>query len=61
MENDQERFQQFLEETNIHPLVLIVFIAKELGWSMAIPNNEEEIKGVVIGTDEYLDSVFPEG
>ena len=43
----------------IHPIILVSMVALDLGWDIAISDDEEEdIKGIVIGTDEYIDSIF---
>jgi len=60
MKIEEKQFKQFLEDTGIHPIVLLVFIAKELGWNIAIPDNEEYVNGLAMGTEEYLDTIFPE-
>ena len=46
----------------IHPVMLIVMAAQEMGWDMAITNNDDnqevELDGMIIGTSDYIDNVL---
>ncbi len=39
----------------------IIEICEELNWSIAIPQEEgeEDIKGLIIGTPDYIDALLP--
>jgi hypothetical protein len=54
-------------EESIHPEILIAFASFDLGWNIAVeksvadkPDNEIQVRGLCIGTQEYLDSIFPQ-
>ena len=53
---------KFQEGEEIHPIMLISMAAIDMGWSMAIPEGkeDEEVYGMVVGTQEYLDEIFPD-
>jgi len=36
----------------------IITSAVALGWQIAIPNDEEEVVGFVVGTSEYISKVL---
>ena len=44
----------------VHPLLLIIMAAKEMGWQIAVENcdGDEEVKGIAVGTEEYLNSIL---
>jgi hypothetical protein len=44
-----------------HPLMVMAMAAKDMGWSMALDNSDPdaEVQGLVIGTSDYLDKIFP--
>lgn len=53
---------KFNQGEEIHPIILISMAAMDMGWDMAVPNGEgdEEIKGMIVGTNEYIDSILKE-
>jgi hypothetical protein len=54
---------KFQEGEEIHPTILVVMAAMDMGWNLAIPdtgNDDDELQGMAIGTQEYLDKLFPE-
>ena len=42
------------------PYFIIAMAAMDLGWSIAVEKNKEEIRGLSVGTKEYLNSIFKE-
>jgi hypothetical protein len=62
MEYEKLKFSQ--EENAIHPALLIAMAAMEMGWNIAIPNHDdnpdEELDGMIVGTDKYINSVLKE-
>jgi hypothetical protein len=42
----------------IHPLILISMATLDMNWSIAMPNDDEDINGMIIGTNEYIDGVL---
>ena len=50
---------KFNEGEEIHPVMLISMAAMEMNWEIAIPNDDDEdIQGMVVGTQEYIDDVL---
>ena len=51
---------KFKEGEEVHPAMIIAMAALDMGWSMAIPEGGEDdiLKGITVGTDEYLDELF---
>lgn len=46
---------KFDEGKEVHPLVIIANATMDMGWNFAIEKNRENIEGLVIGTQEYMD------
>lgn len=44
----------------IHPAMLVVMAAQEMGWDIAIPNKdpEAELDGMTIGTPAYINNTL---
>ena len=40
------------------PYAIIAMAALDLGWDIAVEKNGEEIRGLAVGTKEYLNSIF---
>jgi len=53
---------KFQEGEEIHPAMLIAMAALDMGWDIAIPDNngddDMELIGMVVGTDEYIKDLF---
>lgn len=50
---------KFDEGEEVHPIFIISMAAIDMGWGLAIPNeDDEEIQGMIVGTQEYLDGVI---
>jgi hypothetical protein len=51
-----------VESGSINPLMIVMASASEMGWDICIEkdNPDELVRGVVIGTEEYIDKIFPE-
>lgn len=47
------------KEESIHPQLLIAFAALDLGWQIAVEKREGEMRGIAVGTEEYLQSIYP--
>lgn len=41
----------------VHPLLIIAHAAMDMGWVMAV-EKEEEVRGIAVGTDEYMHKLF---
>jgi len=51
---------KFDEGEEVHPIFIISMAAIDMGWGIAIPNeDDEEIQGMMVGTQEYLDDILP--
>jgi hypothetical protein len=44
----------------VHPIMIISMAASDLGWNLAVEEDHEEIRGLVVGTQEYMDNIFQE-
>jgi len=45
----------------VHPLFIASMAAMDMGWQIAVKDGgDEDIKGLVMGTEEYLLKIFPE-
>lgn len=42
------------------PFTIIISCAKALGWDIAIEEGQENVRGMTIGTSEYIDTYFKE-
>ena len=47
---------KFVENEEIHPIMVASMAALDMGWGMAIPDgkDDEEVQGMMIGTEEYI-------
>ena len=47
------------DDEKLHPTMVIALASLDMGWGLAIEDrDEEEIRGMIIGTDEYIESVL---
>lgn len=42
------------------PYFIIAFAAIELGWQLAVEKDQKNIRGLMVGTPEYMDAQIPE-
>ena len=42
----------------VHPLLIITMAALDLGWDLAIEKDVKEVRGLAVGTSEYLDTII---
>jgi hypothetical protein len=53
---------RYSKDNEIHPLMLIVMAANEMGWNIALKNydddKDEDVEGIIVGTEEYVNSVL---
>lgn len=42
----------------VHPLLIISMAAMDLGWQMSIENDQEEVRGISVGTEEYMNNLY---
>lgn len=47
------------EEKTIHPILIIMMASMDMGWQMAVDNEDENVNGLVVGTEEYMNKIFP--
>lgn len=40
------------------PLLIIADCCMRMGWNFAIENDQEIVRGMVVGTEEYIESIF---
>lgn len=51
---------KFNDDKPVHPLMIIAFAAMDLGWGFAIEKDQENVRGLAVGTEEYLNNLFKE-
>jgi hypothetical protein len=51
---------KFDEGKEVHPLIIIANAAMDLGWNMSIKKGSpnDEINGISVGTEEYLNQIL---
>lgn len=42
------------QEKAVHPLLIISMAAMDMGWQMAIENDKSDVRGISVGTEEYM-------
>ncbi len=48
------------QQQAVHPLLIISMAAMDMGWQMAIEKNEGNFRGICVGTDDYMKTIFPD-
>ena len=46
------------QEKAVHPVLIMSMAAMDMGWQMAIEKGEGNVRGMAVGTQEYLDVIF---
>lgn len=46
------------KENSVHPEIIIVMAAADLGWQMAIEKDAEVVRGMCVGTEDYMTKIF---
>jgi len=49
---------KFKKGKEIHPLILISLASLEMGWGIAIEKDKELVRGISVGTKEYMEKLF---
>ena len=49
---------KFNEGEEVHPLILIASASMDMGWQIAVEQDNETVRGVTVGTKEYMDMLF---
>ena len=49
---------KFNEGEEIHPIQLIAMASMDMGWKIAIEKDQENIRGISIGSEEYMLELF---
>jgi len=45
---------KFDKGKEVHPILIISMAAMDLGWIMAIEKDHENIRGISVGTEDYM-------
>lgn len=40
----------------VHPLLIITMAAMDLGWQMEIERDQPEVRGIAVGSEEYMNA-----
>lgn len=51
---------KFEVNKEVHPILVITYAAMDLGWTLSIEKNSEDIRGLSVGTKEYIEDLFKE-
>jgi len=53
---------KFENGEELHPLLVMSMAAMEMGWNFVIENREgkDEVRGLITGTQEYIDDLYKE-
>lgn len=43
----------------VHPLLIISMAAMDMGWQMTIEQDQKDVRGITVGTEEYMKAIFP--
>jgi len=46
------------QEKAIHPIILISMATMEMGWQFAVEKDQDNVRGMVVGTEEYMNTIF---
>jgi len=46
------------DDTPIHPVFIISMAAMDLGWQFGVEQGKEDVEGVIVGTEEYMDRML---
>jgi hypothetical protein len=55
---EYEKLKFSEQEKAIHPVILISMAAMEMGWQFAVEKGNETVRGLVVGTEEYMNKIF---
>lgn len=56
MQYEKLKFDE--NEASVHPVFIISMAALDMGWQIAIENDQEDVRGMIVGTEEYLDAAY---
>ena len=43
----------------VHPTLIISMAAMDMGWNFCLEKTQPNIRGMVVGTEEYMKTIFP--
>lgn len=47
------------QDKAVHPIMIISMATMDMGWGFAIEKKEGDVRGMVVGTEEYMEKIFP--
>ena len=47
---------KFDKGEEVHPIIIVANAAMDMGWEIAIENNQDEVRGIIIGTEKYMNN-----
>lgn len=42
----------------VHPILIVTMAAMDMGWQIAVDKSNEDMIGLVVGTEEYMNKIF---
>ena len=55
MVKDIAKARQLLDQSGIHPLIMLLSCVEALDWGVMLSNNEETVDGLIVGTAPYME------
>lgn len=49
---------KFENGKEVHPIFIMTMAAIDMGWQFAVETNQPHVRGMVSGTQEYMDSIY---
>ncbi len=46
------------KEQSVHPVLIISMAAMDMGWQIATEKRDGDIRGIAVGTEEYMKTIF---
>ncbi len=43
----------------VHPIIIISMASMDMGWQMAVEQKEGNMRGISVGTEDYMKTIFP--
>lgn len=51
---------KFEKGKEVDPLIIMTMAALDMGWDIAVERDQEIVRGLIVGTKEYMNVRFPE-
>lgn len=55
---EYEKLKFDAQEKAVHPMLIIAMASMDLGWQFVVKSDDGDIKGLIVGTDDYVKEIF---